>query len=60
MLCGWYHVVLLEPVQPDESVLKPANDRHLQSTLSNTLSSDFKVYTCTFQIRIDLYFNMYC
>ena len=58
MLCGWFQILCPDPVQPDESVLKPANDMHLQSTLSNTSNSGLKVYMCTFQIKIDLDFNM--
>ena len=49
LLCGWYQIVLLGLVQPGASPLKPANDRYPLSTLSNSLSSNLKVDTCTFQ-----------
>ena len=44
MFCGWYQILLLGPLHPDASILKPANDRHPQSTQANSLSSDHKVY----------------
>ena len=49
MLYGWYQIVLLDPVQPNVSVLKPANDRHLHSMLSISQNSNLRVWRCSFR-----------
>ena len=43
MLCGWYQIVLPNPIQPDPVALKLANDRHPHNYLKQ---SELKSQEC--------------